>query len=539
MKLVAITSILLLSSIVHLQGQSVVEQHILSKVNPHWSEIPLTNEQARQVRQASSYHELIQLHLEFVTGILTDGTASFAADEPTRQKRLALLDSLTDYYERSVFPINNKAPYPTPVFVDDIGTHCAVGYLLHASGYDDLVGQIANENNLAYVRELKQDYNELGVWAKQHGFSVEELAWIQPLYMFFCNEEITRGEIIHNTCYDDCNGAFYADHTTIDLPPDLGLSWGRTSKWHNGQWINISHPDCLCSGLYRQAFTVHSPQGDSLYSVFIEAEILSPDELYGYGRNVGEAGLCRAHIVPETYGGVAPYSYEVYDIDGNAYGLGPLCEGVYNFVIQDANGCQFEDPIQVYSPEEDCLAFSVNDLQMNNPTQDLLEVTIFIEGDSSSFVQIPIYAEVKDGAGTTMAWFADSLNQFGGTSQTYLFQTTMNPFPINSAVTLQLEFSYSLCQLPIPAITTTLELEELSMTLYPNPLEAEATVFFNEVLTNARLQIFNVQGQLVGTREIIESDAITIHRDQLPQGLYTLQVVAGDKTGAERFVIVD
>lgn len=492
-----------------------------------------------QVRQCITYTEKIQLHLELVAGILIDRTNSMDMDEPTRQKRLTLLDSLADYFERSIFPINNKAPFSTPVFVDDIGTHCAVGYLLHVSGHDGVVGQIATENNLAYVRDLQHAYPEVGDWAQQHGFTVQELAWIQPLYEFFCNPQITLGEIIHNTCHGQCSGAFYADHTTLELPPDVFLSWGNTYKWHNGQWVIISHPDCLCPGLYRQAFGVHSFLGDSLYSVYVEAEIQSPEELWGYGGPDGEAGLCRAYIVADAWGGVPPYTFEVYDMEGHAYGLGPLCEGDYYLVTEDANGCEVEEMLQVYTPQEDCLAFSVTDIQMNDPTPGYLNVTIFLEGDSTSFIQLPFYAEVKDGDGITMAWTVNSFNQFGGTSLVYLFETALDPLPTNSAVRLQLEFNDSFCHLPIPSITTTSDLQELSISLFPNPLQSEATLSFNEVLSNTSVKIFNVHGQLVRTWAVKESDAIPIHRGNLSLGLYTIQVVAGDKTGSERFVIVD
>lgn len=522
-----------------MQGQSVVEQKILSEVNPYWANVTLTDEQSMQVRQCSTYTERIQLHLELVTSILIDRTDSIDMDEPTRQKRLASLDSLTTYFERSIFPLNNKAPFPTPVFVDDIGTHCAVGYLLHTSGNDGVVGKIVAENNLAYVRDLQHLYPELGDWAQQHGFTVQELAWIQPLYEFFCNEGITLGEIIHNTCHDQCTGGFYADHTTINNPPDTYLLWGNTYAWKNGQWKVIGSPDCLCPGTYRQGFDVYSMEGDSLYTEFVEAVILGPEELLGYWRDNGEAGLCRSYIEPDPMGGVPPYSFEVYDMEGHAYDLGPLCEGEYYLMTKDANGCLAEEMVELYTPYQDCIAFSVTDIQMNDPIPGYLNVTIFLKGDSTSYITLPFYAEVEDVKGNTMAWSVNSFNQFGGTNQTYLFETTLDPLPINTAVSMQLEFNDSFCHLPIPATTSTRELQQLSINLYPNPLRSEATLLFDEVLSNARVQIFNAHGQLARTWTVHESNSITIHRGDLPQGLYIIQVIAGAKTGFERLVIVD
>jgi len=248
MKLISLICITFLAGICLVQGQPSLEQKILSEVNPHWAQVTLTNEQAMQVRQCKMYTDKIQLHLKIVTGILTDRTFVMDIDESTRQKRLASLDSLTDYFERSIFPLNNKAPYPTPVFVDDLGTHCAVGHMLHASGNDDVVQKISTENNLAYIHDLEQLYPALGDWAYENGFTVEELAWIQPVYQGGCNPQIEIGEIIHNTCYGECTGAFIADPSMIyGLPPSAVLTYLNTYKWSNDQWVDIGIFDCLCN----------------------------------------------------------------------------------------------------------------------------------------------------------------------------------------------------------------------------------------------------------------------------------------------------
>ena len=541
MKLISLVCISFLMGICLMQGQPSFEQKILSEVNPHWAHVPLTDEQSMLVRQCNSYTDKIQLHLELVTGILIDRTANMDIDESTRQKRLASLDSLTDYHKRSIFPLNNKAPFPTPVFVDDLGTHCAVGYMLHTSGYDDVVSQIATEDNLSYVDDLDNKYPVLGDWACENGFTVEELAWIQPVYEYHCNPQITIGEIIHNTCYGECTGAFFADPASIiGIPPGVVFLWGSTFRWSNGKWVDIGIPDCLCNGLYRQEFEAYSIEDDSSFSVFVEAEIVSPEPLYVYEEVTGEAGLCRAHIEPYADGGVPPYTFEVYDMEGNTYGLGPLCQGYYYLVTEDANGCSDSEMLQVYTLESDCLAFSVTDMQLNNPNPGYLNVTLFLEGDSSTFINFPFYADVEDVEGNQLAWGVNSFNQFGGTSQTYLFQTSLSSLPINAALTFQMDFLKAFCQLPYLSInTSTLKSQELAMSLYPNPMHTETTILFNEVLTNVRLQIFNTHSQLVKAWTESGKEAITIHRENLPPGLYTIQVVAGDKTGLDRFVIVD
>src|SRR5690606_29947429 len=60
----------------------------------------------------------------------------------------------------------------------------AVGYLVKATGYEQVSRMISEKTNLAYVREM--NYPELFSWADAYGFTVDELAWIQPTYPPAC-----------------------------------------------------------------------------------------------------------------------------------------------------------------------------------------------------------------------------------------------------------------------------------------------------------------------------------------------------------------
>ena len=70
-------------------------------------------------------------------------------------ERQLRIQRLKFYRQRCVFPQNNgQAEDATPIFVDDHGTHCAVGYLMHQSGNDDAVAKIVATNNLVYVNNV-------------------------------------------------------------------------------------------------------------------------------------------------------------------------------------------------------------------------------------------------------------------------------------------------------------------------------------------------------------------------------------------------
>jgi hypothetical protein len=97
-----------------------------------------------------------------------------------RQRRAALLDHLRAYWQAGRFPHNHLSPELTPVFIDEHGTACAVGYLLIQGGAADLAHQIARDHLLARLPEL--DSPRLARWARDNGFTPEELALIQPSY---------------------------------------------------------------------------------------------------------------------------------------------------------------------------------------------------------------------------------------------------------------------------------------------------------------------------------------------------------------------
>ncbi len=90
--------------------------------------------------------------------------APVAALDPMRRLvRALLLDELAAYRARGLFPRNLDAPGRTPVFVDALGTRCAVAHLLDASGESALVDAIAARRNLATVDELA-DEARLAAW---------------------------------------------------------------------------------------------------------------------------------------------------------------------------------------------------------------------------------------------------------------------------------------------------------------------------------------------------------------------------------------
>jgi hypothetical protein len=146
--------------------------------------------------------------------------------------REALLDRLEAYAHAGRFPRPDgpvadharqvrpprafEGPRPrAPIFVDAAGTRCAVGHLLDADR-PDLVAGIRARANGAWLLEM--DEPGVGDWAAAHGFTLDELAWIQPSY---CD----KIEVCEEVSIDEApiEGSFYVD--TCE-GPSLGFGLG-------------------------------------------------------------------------------------------------------------------------------------------------------------------------------------------------------------------------------------------------------------------------------------------------------------------------
>jgi len=113
----------------------------------------------------------------------TERALRAAPTDERAEARARQLDRLREYRERGEFPRNRHVSERSPVFVDDSGTHCAVGYLLREDGRADLVREVVERDNTVRVEDLADDDPVLD-WAETNGLSREDLARIQPGYGF-------------------------------------------------------------------------------------------------------------------------------------------------------------------------------------------------------------------------------------------------------------------------------------------------------------------------------------------------------------------
>ena len=74
--------------------------------------------------------------------------------------------------------------------------------------------------------------------------------------------------------------------------------------------------------------------------------------------------------------------------------------------------------------------------------------------------------------------------------------------------------------------------------IYPNPFSTEATVSTGNLLKNATLTVYNTNGQAVKEIKNINGYTITLHRDNLPAGLYFVQLTQDSKVIATQKLII-
>ena len=151
----------------------------LNEINKYWSyQYDIKPGLLPDAMPAANIEQL-QLHLSLVEKVLRSrSTARLTAAQQTN--RQDALDHLHEYWQRGAFPVNDYLPIRNPVFIDRNDNFCAVGYLVKVTGYEHVSRMIASHTNFAYVHDM--NYPQLFAWAEQFGFTVDELAWIQPGY---------------------------------------------------------------------------------------------------------------------------------------------------------------------------------------------------------------------------------------------------------------------------------------------------------------------------------------------------------------------
>ena len=121
----------------------------------------------------------MRVHLEYVRDQLAAAPATAPA---LAGRRAELLGYLGDYIAKGTTPENTYVPWRNPVFIDARGNICAVGYLIERSVGRAVPEAIAATHRLDYLEDIATAMPQVAAWIASSGFTVDELASIQPGY---------------------------------------------------------------------------------------------------------------------------------------------------------------------------------------------------------------------------------------------------------------------------------------------------------------------------------------------------------------------
>jgi hypothetical protein len=130
--------------------------------------------------------ERIYIHLSYVEQLLRNALPDNLTPSQ-KEQRLIFLDHLRDYREAGNFPVNDDHPDTRrPTFISDNGNICAVGYLVEQSAGRAVAEYINDHYKNSYITAI--DAPVFLDWAENSGFTIEELAMIQPMYQTVTND---------------------------------------------------------------------------------------------------------------------------------------------------------------------------------------------------------------------------------------------------------------------------------------------------------------------------------------------------------------
>lgn len=134
----------------------------------------------------------IKTHLQYVERILRNRSVDHLS-EVQKRNRLNHLNNLREYYQAGEFPHNDSySDLRRPTIISEDGNICAVGYLIEKSLGREIVEKINQPYKYEYIRDI--DHSIFNNWAESSGFTIRELAMIQPMYGPRIVEEVDRNE---------------------------------------------------------------------------------------------------------------------------------------------------------------------------------------------------------------------------------------------------------------------------------------------------------------------------------------------------------
>ncbi len=351
--------------------------------------------------------EKITTHLLYVEQTLRKRANHFNASQI--KKRNSCLDILHDYALQAKFPQNTFHPNKrVPYFIDVYNTPCAVGHLIIETGFSTLAQKIKKENNYGYLADLKNQYPIINTWAKENGFTTDELAWIQPTYFlctFQATDTINFGDslfIKHPTCQGKDDGLIILDSNaypnlikplTAVFTADINTA-GITTLVPNGSFYEGTYSINISDAFGGNASTIITLKSAPYMSPNLS---FVPSTCNGYNGSISVNNV-NGGVPPYTYGLDSNFPFNCTSVNfptSSNFQFNNINTGTYKLIIKDGLNCVFDT---LFNTPGSFFAASSKILIPNTCTNNL--ATVQIQKDNFSlFNLISTYDTITLSAG--------------------------------------------------------------------------------------------------------------------------------------------
>lgn len=202
--------------------------------------------------------ELIQKHLQSVLSVLRTASTLHLNTEQlqNRQQMIAWLDG---YRTAGNFPMNYYRAERIPVFIDEHGTHCAVGYLMMKSGHEEMAQRISRADNYVWVKDLRD--TGVPAWQQASGLSFAELALIQGAYDFYPHNSYYLANRYETPQQPKCTTAYFGEEMVAQY-----VEQSEQAKKKNFVWCKGEGNNGVLNGKWEQLYAPGIPWIEGYYT---------------------------------------------------------------------------------------------------------------------------------------------------------------------------------------------------------------------------------------------------------------------------------
>lgn len=176
-----------------------------------------------------------------------------------------------------------------------------------------------------------------------------------------------------------------------------------------------------------------------------------------------------------------------------------------------------------------CNQFCIDDISMDT-VPGVMNLTITLAGDSSTFINYPYPEAVVDQNGDTIGnGFMFFFGQFGNSTAVYPCSTSLTVVPPGFEATVLFRYDTLTCLLPYPCLTQSTDLQPATpaFSVYPIPAKDFLQISFSEAKLSTQIQLLDSRGSIVREWFRAEREAILDIRG-IAAGVYLLRTIAGD-----------